>query len=57
MNGAMEYVNIDKLIKYINDNSHVYNMTVIYSTPSTYLEAVHQEMTLVVDVWQLEICS
>jgi hypothetical protein len=32
------YKNIDKLIDYINERKEEYNMEIIYSTPSKYLE-------------------
>ena len=39
-NAAMVYKNMDKLIGLINGNS-TYDMTLLYSTPEEYLEAVH----------------
>jgi lysosomal alpha-mannosidase len=32
---------MDKIIKYINARPDVYNMKLVYSTPSIYLDAVH----------------
>eukprot|EP01119_Soliformovum_irregulare_P005383 TRINITY_DN1714_c0_g1_i1.p1 TRINITY_DN1714_c0_g1~~TRINITY_DN1714_c0_g1_i1.p1 ORF type:complete len:977 (+),score=300.90 TRINITY_DN1714_c0_g1_i1:52-2982(+) len=40
-NAHMEFKNMDRLIDYLNANSDVYNLNVFYSTPTTYMEAVH----------------
>ena len=34
----MFYKNLDRLLKYINNRKVEYNMEIIYSTPSLYLE-------------------
>ncbi|CAD8084472.1 unnamed protein product [Paramecium primaurelia] len=41
-NAQMYYTNIDRLIKYINSNKQKYNMQIMYSTPSQYLQAINQ---------------
>jgi hypothetical protein len=40
-NAHMEFKNMDKVIKYINSHPDEYNMTLKYSTPSIYVDAVH----------------
>jgi len=40
-NAHLWYKNLDKLIKYINDNKDTYNATVLYSTPEEFLEKLH----------------
>jgi len=47
-NSHVNYKNLDLLMDYMNENSHVYeNITLIYSTPQRYLAAVHaQDITL-----------
>jgi lysosomal alpha-mannosidase len=40
-NALMNFKNMDKLMKYINDRSDIYNMTLFYSTPSMYIDSVH----------------
>eukprot|EP01097_Dermamoeba_algensis_P006500 TRINITY_DN4068_c0_g1_i4.p1 TRINITY_DN4068_c0_g1~~TRINITY_DN4068_c0_g1_i4.p1 ORF type:complete len:555 (-),score=154.69 TRINITY_DN4068_c0_g1_i4:1331-2995(-) len=40
-NANLNFKNIDKLIKYINANSNKYNMKLMYSTPSRYIQAVN----------------
>ena len=32
------FKNLDKLVNYINENKDEYNMEILYSTPSIYLE-------------------
>jgi lysosomal alpha-mannosidase len=39
-NANMEFKNMDKIIKYINSHPE-YKMTLKYSTPSMYVDAVH----------------
>ena len=34
---------MDKIIKYVNSNPQRYNLTVFYSTPSMYTEAVYKK--------------
>lgn len=41
-NSRMWYKNVDKLIKYINDRPD-FGVTVKYSTPSDYIEAIRKE--------------
>eukprot|EP01114_Cavostelium_apophysatum_P012238 TRINITY_DN2715_c0_g1_i1.p1 TRINITY_DN2715_c0_g1~~TRINITY_DN2715_c0_g1_i1.p1 ORF type:complete len:442 (+),score=67.97 TRINITY_DN2715_c0_g1_i1:47-1327(+) len=40
-NAVMAYRNIDKLIKYINSRPDEYGLNLLYSTPSIYLDMVH----------------
>eukprot|EP01102_Stenamoeba_stenopodia_P015593 TRINITY_DN5339_c0_g2_i1.p1 TRINITY_DN5339_c0_g2~~TRINITY_DN5339_c0_g2_i1.p1 ORF type:complete len:739 (+),score=160.21 TRINITY_DN5339_c0_g2_i1:334-2550(+) len=44
-NAIMNFLNMEKLMQYINNNS-TFNMTLKYSTPSIYLEAVHSTPNL-----------
>jgi lysosomal alpha-mannosidase len=37
------FKNLDKLINYINAHKEIFNLTVQYSTPSIYLEAINKE--------------
>ncbi|CAD8098565.1 unnamed protein product [Paramecium sonneborni] len=41
-NAPMYYKNIDRLIKYINGNKQKYNMQIMYSTPTQYVQAINQ---------------
>lgn len=36
-NAAVFYKNLDKLMNYINERKDLYQMEIIYSTPSQYL--------------------
>lgn len=36
-NAHMNYKNMDKLIKYINNHSDEYKMNITYNTPSEYI--------------------
>jgi lysosomal alpha-mannosidase len=40
-NANINFKNMDKLMDYINKNPAEFNVTVIYSTPATYIDAVH----------------
>jgi lysosomal alpha-mannosidase len=40
-NANVNFKNMDLLMDYINARPNVFNVTVIYSTPSTYIDAVH----------------
>lgn len=42
MNALINFKNMDKLMKYINNNIDKYGMKVFYSTPSLYVDAVHK---------------
>eukprot|EP01129_Flabellula_baltica_P000848 TRINITY_DN1078_c0_g1_i1.p1 TRINITY_DN1078_c0_g1~~TRINITY_DN1078_c0_g1_i1.p1 ORF type:complete len:965 (+),score=111.58 TRINITY_DN1078_c0_g1_i1:28-2895(+) len=41
MNADLNFKNMDKLMRYINQNKHLYNINIFYSTPSIYLDAVN----------------
>jgi lysosomal alpha-mannosidase len=40
-NANINFKNMDKLMDYINSHPSEFNVTVIYSTPGTYIDAVH----------------
>lgn len=42
-NALQWYKNMDKLINYINGHTEKYNVKLLYSTPSIYLEEVHKQ--------------
>jgi lysosomal alpha-mannosidase len=42
-NARMQFKNFDKVMKYINERSNEYNMTIRYSTPSEYIKSIRQE--------------
>eukprot|EP01116_Phalansterium_solitarium_P022225 TRINITY_DN7261_c0_g3_i1.p1 TRINITY_DN7261_c0_g3~~TRINITY_DN7261_c0_g3_i1.p1 ORF type:complete len:972 (-),score=316.52 TRINITY_DN7261_c0_g3_i1:78-2993(-) len=41
MNARINFKNMDKLMGYINNNVDQYGINMFYSTPSTYVDAVH----------------
>eukprot|EP01100_Stratorugosa_tubuloviscum_P014870 TRINITY_DN81_c0_g2_i1.p1 TRINITY_DN81_c0_g2~~TRINITY_DN81_c0_g2_i1.p1 ORF type:complete len:1006 (+),score=459.80 TRINITY_DN81_c0_g2_i1:78-3095(+) len=41
-NAIINFKNIEKLMSYVNSNKDKYNMEIIYSNPSQYVDAVHQ---------------
>ncbi|EGR32713.1 hypothetical protein IMG5_073080 [Ichthyophthirius multifiliis] len=41
-NAIMTYKNMDKIIKYVNENIEKYNVEILYSTPSIYLEEIYK---------------
>lgn len=40
-NANVNFKNMDKLMAYMNANQAKYNMTLFYSTPQTYVDAIH----------------
>lgn len=39
-NADKYFENLDKLVKYINDNSDEFGMELLYSTPNTYIKEI-----------------
>lgn len=42
INGNMWFKNVDKLMKYINDRSSQYGVSIKYSTPAEYINAINK---------------
>lgn len=46
MNAYQWYINLDRLIKYINNHQNLYHAQIMYSTPSLYLKAINAQKSI-----------